>query len=119
MRFLKVLVIGMGVVIVVATTVLVVLIARRLGGPGPVPASLAVVLDEAGGTRIVAIAVVGDRLAVQLQGGGPDRVLLLDLNRGNNGVTLDSGPARTAATRWAARWMIWLEDALLTYVAFT
>ena len=49
----------------------------------------------------------------------PDRVLLLDLNRGNNGVTLDSGPARTAATRWAARWMIWLEDALLTYVAFT
>ena len=49
----------------------------------------------------------------------PDRVLLLDLNRGNNGVTLDSGPARTAATRWAARWMIWLEDALLTNVAFT
>jgi len=49
----------------------------------------------------------------------PDRVLLLDLNRANNGVTLDSGPARTAATRWAARWMIWLEDQLLTYVAFT
>jgi hypothetical protein len=49
----------------------------------------------------------------------PDRVLLLDLNRANNGVTLDSGPASTAATRWAARWMIWLEDALLTYVAFT
>jgi hypothetical protein len=49
----------------------------------------------------------------------PDRVLLLDLNRGNNGVTLDSEPGRTAATRWAARWMMWLEDALLTYVAFT
>ena len=49
----------------------------------------------------------------------PDRVLLLDLNRRNNGVTLDPGPARTAARRWSARWMIWLEDALLTYVAFT
>jgi len=49
----------------------------------------------------------------------PDRVLLLDRNRANNGVTLETGPARTAATRWAARWMIWMEDALLTYVAFT
>jgi hypothetical protein len=49
----------------------------------------------------------------------PDRVLLLDVNHGNNGVTLDTGPARTAAARWTARWMIWLEDALLTYVAFT
>jgi len=49
----------------------------------------------------------------------PDRVLLLDVNHGNNGVTLDTGPGRTAATRWTARWMIWLEDALLTYVAFT
>ena len=49
----------------------------------------------------------------------PDRVVLLDLNRANNGTTLDPGPARTAASRWAARWMIWLEDALLTYVAFT
>ena len=49
----------------------------------------------------------------------PDRVLLLDVHHGNNGVTLDTGPAHTAAMRWTARWMIWLEDALLTYVAFT
>ena len=49
----------------------------------------------------------------------PARVLLLDVHPGNNGVTLDTGPARTAATRWTARWLIWLEDALLTYVAFT
>lgn len=49
----------------------------------------------------------------------PDRVVLLDMNRANNGATLDPQPARTAASRWAARWMIWLEDALLTYVAFT
>ena len=49
----------------------------------------------------------------------PDRFLLLDEQRANNGVTLDPGPARAAANRWSARWMIWLEDALLTYVAFT
>jgi hypothetical protein len=49
----------------------------------------------------------------------PDRVLLLDVDRGNNGRTLDPGPARTAAVRWAARWMIWMEDALLTYVALS
>ncbi len=49
----------------------------------------------------------------------PDRVLLLDLDRSNNGATLDPGPARTAATRWAARWMVWLEDALLTYGSLT
>lgn len=49
----------------------------------------------------------------------PDRMLLLDLNRSNNGVTFDRRAARTAATRWAARWMIWMEDALLTCVAFT
>ena len=49
----------------------------------------------------------------------PDRVLLVDVNRGNNGVTLDARPASAAANRWSARWMIWLEDALLTYVAFT
>ena len=39
MRFLKVLTIGMGVLIVVATTVLVVVIARRIGGAGPAPTS--------------------------------------------------------------------------------
>ena len=84
MRFLKVLVIVMGVVIVVATTVLIVLIARRIGGgpaAGPVVAT-SVLLDEPAGTRIAAIAAAGDRLAVQLQGGGVDRILLLDPHSG-------------------------------------
>jgi hypothetical protein len=49
----------------------------------------------------------------------PDRILLLDRNRRNNGVTLETDAARTAANRWSVRWMIWLEDALLTYVALT
>ncbi|MEJ0017572.1 MAG: hypothetical protein WDN25_13595 [Acetobacteraceae bacterium] len=82
MQFLKAVTIGMGVLIVVATTVLVVTIARRLGGPGPATAPLALVLDEPSGTRIVAIAGAGDRLAVQLQGGGADRVVLVDPRTG-------------------------------------
>ncbi len=82
MRFLKVLTIVMGILIVVATTVLVVLIARRIGGAGAPPASITAVLEEPAGTRIIGMAAVGDRLAVQLQGGGPDRVLLLDPHTG-------------------------------------
>ena len=49
----------------------------------------------------------------------PDRVLLLDLNRSNNGVALETTAAQSAAGRWSARWMLWLEDALLTYVSLT
>ncbi len=49
----------------------------------------------------------------------PDRTLLLDVDRGNNGITLEEGPARSAAIRWTARWLIWFEDALLTSIAFT
>jgi hypothetical protein len=84
MRFLKVLVIAMGVLIVVATTVLVVLVARRIGGGGvSVAPPVAVLLEEPGGTRIVGIAAVGDRLALQLQGGGAaDRVVLVDPRSG-------------------------------------
>jgi hypothetical protein len=35
-------------------------------------------LDEPAGTRIVGVAGIGDRLALVLQGGGPDRVVLVD-----------------------------------------
>ena len=47
----------------------------------------------------------------------PDRTLVLDINRTNNSraVTPRSG---TAATRWASRWMLWLENALLSYSVF-
>jgi hypothetical protein len=83
MRFLKVLTIVMGVFIIVGTTALLVVVARRLsGGVSAPPASLAVQLDEAPGTHIVGMTNVADRLAVQLQGGGPDRILLLDAHSG-------------------------------------
>ena len=94
MRFLNVLTIGMGVLIVVATTVLVVLIAGRIGGAGTAPASIAVLLDEPVGTRIARIASAGDRLALQLQGGGPDRILLVDPRSGKvaGRIGLREGP---------------------------
>lgn len=47
----------------------------------------------------------------------PDRALLLDVNQTNNSRTL-APPTATAATRWAARWMTWLEHALLNYSFF-
>jgi hypothetical protein len=47
----------------------------------------------------------------------PDHVLLLDVDRTNNTVTLS--PAASDAGRiWAARWLIWLQDLMLTYAFF-
>jgi hypothetical protein len=44
----------------------------------------------------------------------PDRVLLLDVDYANNSWTA-TPRAGTAATKWALRWMIWLQDLMLTY----
>ena len=46
----------------------------------------------------------------------PDQRILLDVNRTNNSWTVEPHAA-TAATRWALRWMVWLEHAILTYAA--
>jgi hypothetical protein len=43
----------------------------------------------------------------------PDRTVVLDLQRTNNSRTL-APQAATAASIWSARYMIWLEDFLLT-----
>ena len=47
----------------------------------------------------------------------PDAVLLVDINRTNNSWTLEPAAAQ-AATRWSARWAMWLQDLLLTYAFF-
>ena len=44
----------------------------------------------------------------------PERVLLLDTNFTNNSRTLAPAGDR-AATKWSLRWMIWLQDLLLTF----
>ncbi len=80
MRALKIATIVMGVLIVGGTLTLVVLVVRRLAAPAGGP--VAAVLDEPAGTHIAGIAALRDRLAVQLQGGGVDRVVLIDAATG-------------------------------------
>jgi hypothetical protein len=87
MRALKIAVVLMGVLIVLGTMGLVIGVARRSGAPAMapmagLPATVAAVLDEPAGTRIAGIVAVRDRLAVQLQGGGGDRVVLIDTATG-------------------------------------
>jgi hypothetical protein len=81
MRALKVAVVVMAVLIVVGVGVLAALIVRRVA---EVPSgTVRSVLDEPAGTRIVGMAAwPTDRLALQLQGGGPDRVVMLDMRSG-------------------------------------
>ena len=81
MRFLKAVTVAMAVLIVLGTAVVVVTVVRRLGTP-TAPAQFAALLDEPTGTRIAGIAAVGDRLALRLEGGGADRVVLLDVRTG-------------------------------------
>lgn len=46
----------------------------------------------------------------------PDHVLLLDVNYTNNSKTLQPSTAR-AATKWSLKWMVWLQDCLLSWAA--
>jgi hypothetical protein len=46
----------------------------------------------------------------------PNRVLLLDIDYTNNSRTRTPAGGR-AATKWAAKWMVWLQDCLLTWAA--
>jgi hypothetical protein len=47
----------------------------------------------------------------------PEHTIVLDVHRTNNSRT-QSGRSGIAATRWAGRWMLWLQQALLTYAFF-
>ena len=80
MQALKIATIVMGVLIVLGTSVVLVTIVKRtMSGPTGMPEKpFAAALDEPAGTAIVGITAVRDRLAVQLHGGGVDRVVLID-----------------------------------------
>jgi hypothetical protein len=94
MRALKIATVVMGVLIVLGTIGLLVALARRGAAPASSTAAsmgavataprtkLAVTLAEPEGTRIVTVTALQDRLAVQLQGGGPDRIVFLDPHSG-------------------------------------
>jgi hypothetical protein len=79
-RMLQVAVVGMGVLIVVGVVVLGVALMQRVSGLASPIAS--VLLDEPAGTRIAGVSMAPDRLGVQLQGAGPDRVVVVDLKTG-------------------------------------
>jgi hypothetical protein len=78
MRALQTLVIVMGVLIVAGMATIAITLVRRSGAPPPSMPDLT--LSEPPGTHIAAISALGPRLAVLLQGGGPDRVLIVDAN---------------------------------------
>lgn len=80
MQALKVLVVVMGVMIVGGVATLAVLLAKRMTVP---PATLgSIMLDEPAGTRIVAAVPGGEHIVLQLQGGGPDRVAVVEARTG-------------------------------------
>jgi hypothetical protein len=84
MAALKAAVVVMGVLIVAGFALLVGVLVSRVGGGSSsgraVP--VAATLDEPAGTRIASVAASAERLVVSLQGGGPDRVVVLDLRDG-------------------------------------
>ena len=80
MRFLKALVIGMGVLIVAATVALVVLIVQRSGGSTVGLGAAA--LGQPAGTRIAGIAGADKTIAIWVVRPDGERVLLFDPARG-------------------------------------
>ena len=81
MQALKVLVVVMGVMIVAGTVTLAVLIVNRVGGTAT-SNSPTLTLDEPAGTHIVSMGTTADRIVLNLQGGGPDRVVWIDPKTG-------------------------------------
>jgi hypothetical protein len=66
----------MSALIVVGLVVIAVTVVRRLSAPAP--GIVDVLLPEPAGTKIVSVTPLPDRVAVLLQGGGPDRIRLLN-----------------------------------------
>jgi len=88
MRGLQAAVIFMGVVIVGMVATIVVTLAHRMSVAAPEAMARMVVLDQPAGTHIQGISAIGDRLAVLLQGGGPDRIVFVDPAAGASGGTI-------------------------------
>lgn len=82
MRALKVLVVGMGVLIVAGTVTLVALLVQRAGGGRGSEVAARASLDLPAGTQIVSVAGAGERFAVHVRGLGGDWVVLVDSRTG-------------------------------------
>ncbi len=69
-----------------------------------------------GGDRWYRVALTHASRVVSAQV-DPEQVLLLDTNFTNNSFTTEPQRGR-AALKWAATWMVWLQDQLLTWAFF-
>ena len=72
--------VAMAVLIAAGMTTIGLTIVHRSMAPPPVAEDA--VLDEPAGTRIAQVLAVSDRLALRLEGGGPDRVVVVDPKTG-------------------------------------
>lgn len=79
MRALKILMAVMGLLIIAGIAVLGITISQRMSVP---KLTASAVLDEPAGTHITQISASSDRLSLLLQGGGPDRLIVMDLAKG-------------------------------------
>ena len=78
MRALKILVVGMGVLIVLGTLALVAVVVQRMAGAGEGAVFTERSLGQPAGTRILGVAVAEGRLAVLVARPDGERVLLVD-----------------------------------------
>ncbi len=84
MRALKAAVVIMGVLIVAGVMFVGTVIVRRSLAPPSGAARVAeMVLDEPPGTHIAEISPLPEGMALRLEGGGPDRVVVVDLRSGH------------------------------------
>jgi hypothetical protein len=98
-------------------------VVRRYGD-GIFPVTVLITFSDGGQTRVawdgsarwklISVDHATGALSAQVD---PDQILLLDTNFTNNSYTTEPQGPR-AATKWAAKWMVWLEDQLLTWAFF-
>ena len=98
-------------------------VVRRHGG-GIFPVELLLVFDDGSERRLSWSGEERWRLFVEESDSplrhavvDPDDILLLDLDRTNNSRVLEPQESGVAA-RWASRWMVWLQDFLMTMTFF-
>ena len=91
-RPLLIAVIGMGVLILLVTTVVIVkLVKDVVTAPAANVTLTTTMLHQPAGSHIVTITTVGGRLGVLLNGGGPDRILFVDPETGKIAAQLMLG----------------------------
>ncbi|ABI61748.1 hypothetical protein [Granulibacter bethesdensis] len=82
-QLLKAAVILMGVLIIAGVVALAILIPQRMGGAGWFQqGAQSISVPAPSGSRIASVGLSDKRLALHLQGGGPDRVVIVDMATG-------------------------------------